>query len=290
MKRIRAVLPERVDRLLRLVVVINQRFAETEALEAAAAIAYYAIFSLFPLLLFLIAIYSSVLQSNELQAQVLAYCDQFFPGSRTIVSENIRQVIELRGTVGLVGMAVLLWSATGVFAGIAQNINQAWKDAPARHFLHERFLALTMIAGLICFVVVSLVVTAGLNLAIQISASMGHEVMAGMSRAGRWLVLLTPFFGIFTLFSLLYRFVPNTRVRWREAVAGALCAASCWEVTKEIFTWFLGSDWNSYQLVYGSLAAVVALLLWVYICGIIILLGAHLSAGIALVYREDAGA
>jgi len=282
--------PESVDRLLRLVVIINQRFSETKALEAAAAIAYYAIFSLFPLLLFLIAIYSSVLKSDELKAQVLTSCDQFLPGSRDIVSENIRQVIELRGTVGLLGMIVLLWSATGVFAGIAQNINQAWKNAPARHFLHERFLALSMIAGLICFVVVSLIATAAFNLTIQIAPLMGHEVMAGMSFAGRWFVRLMPFFGILTLFTLLYRLVPNTRVRWREAFSGALCAAGCWEVTKEVFAWYLGSDWNSYQLVYGSLAAVVALLLWVYICSIIILFGAHLSAGIALVYREDCGA
>ncbi|MBP7633816.1 YihY/virulence factor BrkB family protein [Candidatus Ozemobacteraceae bacterium] len=286
----RFALPEGIDRLFRLVVVINQRVTETEALEAAAAIAYYAIFSLFPLLIFLIAIYSSVLQSNELQAQVLSYCDQFLPGSRTIVNENIRQVIELRGTVGLLGMAVLLWSATGVFAGISQNINQAWKGAPARNFLHERFLALVMVAGLICFVVVSLVATAAFNLSLKIASVMGHEFIAGMSFAGRWFVRLTPFFGIFTLFTLLYRLVPNTRVRWREAIAGGFSAAVCWEITKHVFTWFLGSDWNSYQLVYGSLAAVVALLLWVYICSIIILMGAHLSAGIALVYRDDAGA
>lgn len=286
----RFVLPEGINRLLRLAVIINQRVTETEALEAAAAIAYYAIFSLFPLLLFLIAIYSSVLQSNELQAQVLTYCDQFLPGSRNIVSENIKQVIELRGTVGVLGMVVLLWSATGVFAGISQNINQAWKDAPTRAFLHERFLALTMVGGLICFVVVSLFATAAFNLALKIASTMGHEIIAGMSVAGRRLVQLTPFFGIFTLFTLLYRFVPNTRVRWREALAGAFCAAGSWEITKHVFTWYLGSEWNSYQLVYGSLAAVVALLLWVYICSIIILLGAHLSAGIALIYRDDAGA
>lgn len=286
----RFVLPERVNRLLRLVVVINQRVTETEALEAAAAIAYYAIFSLFPLLLFLIAVYSSFLQSNELQTQVLTYCDQFLPGSRTIVSENIRQVIELRGTVGLLGMAVLLWSATGVFAGISQNINQAWQGAPARHFLHERFLALTMVGGLICFVVITLVATAAFNLVLKIASTLGHEIIAGMSFAGRWVVQLTPFIGIFILFTFLYRLVPNTRVRWREAMPGAFCAAVCWEITKHVFTWYLGSDWNSYQLVYGSLSAVVALLLWVYICSIIILLGAHLSAAIALVYRDDAGA
>lgn len=286
----RFALPEGIDQLLRLAVVINQRVTETEALEAAAAIAYYAIFSLFPLLIFLIAFYSSVLQSNELQEQVLNYCDQFLPSSRNIVSENIRQVIELRGTVGVLGMAALLWSATGVFAGISQNINQAWKDAQPRHFLHERVLALVMVAGLICFVVISLVATAAFNLSLKLAPVLGQEIFAGMSVAGRWAVQLTPFFGILTLFTLMYKFVPGTQVRWIEAGAGGLCGAVCWEGTKHIFTWFLGSDWNSYQLVYGSLGAVVALQLWVYICSIIILLGAHLSAGIALVYRNDAGA
>jgi len=286
----RFALPDGIDRLLRLAVVINQRVTETEALEAAAAIAYYAIFSLFPLLIFLIALYSSVLQSNELQEQVLNYCDQFLPSSRNIVSENIRQVIELRGTVGVLGMAALLWSATGVFAGISQNINQAWKNAPPRNFLHERFLALVMVAGLICFVVISLVATAAFNLSLKLAPVLGQEIFAGMSVAGRWAVQLTPFFGILTLFTLMYKLVPSTQVHWIEAGAGGLCGAVCWEITKHIFTWFLGSDWNSYQLVYGSLGAVVALQLWVYICSIIILMGAHLSAGIALVYRDDAGA
>ncbi|RCK80666.1 MAG: Ribonuclease BN [Candidatus Ozemobacter sibiricus] len=254
------------------------RFSAAGAMDAAAAIAYYAIFSLFPLMLVLVALHGSVLQDLDVQAQILDAADHFFPGSRSLVSENLFQIVTLRGTVGLVSMLTLLWSATGVFAGISQNVNLAWPSAPSRHFLMDRLLALIMIGALVLFMVLSVVISAGLRI-LKVFFPPPGTPLDGPSRFAHEILLRgASVFLLFLAFLFLYKFIPNTKVRWGEAAFGAIFATTAWEASKAAFIWYLGSGWSSYQVVYGSLAAVVAFLLWVYLSTLIILAGAHLSA------------
>jgi len=79
----------------------------------------------------------------------------------------------------------------------------------------------------------------------------------------------------------LYRWVPSALVRWPEATVGALVATGAMEVTTRGFSWYLRSGLARYELIYGSLGAVVALLLWIYLNSLILLFGAHLSAAVA---------
>jgi membrane protein len=82
------------------------------------------------------------------------------------------------------------------------------------------------------------------------------------------------------MFLALYRWTPSTEVRWKGAIAGALTAALAWELVKGGFTWYLRSGLVRYELVYGSLGTVAALLFWIYISSTITLFGAHLSAAV----------
>jgi membrane protein len=91
---------------------------------------------------------------------------------------------------------------------------------------------------------------------------------------------MIPWLLTFLLFQGLYRWIPNTEVKWSEAFWGALFATTAWEVTKSGFKWYISSGLASQQLVYGSLGAVIALLLWIYLSSLIMLLGAHLTAAI----------
>jgi membrane protein len=96
---------------------------------------------------------------------------------------------------------------------------------------------------------------------------------------------------VFTFFALwgLYRWVPNTEVKWSEALWGASVATLAWEIATNGFTWYLSSGIVQYELLYGSLGAIVALMLWIYIISLITLFGAHLSAAIARQTRIDKG-
>jgi membrane protein len=98
---------------------------------------------------------------------------------------------------------------------------------------------------------------------------------------------LIPWLFTFLLFFGLYLWVPNVEVERRAALWGAVAAAIAWEVVKNGFVLYLGSGLVKYELVYGSLGAVVALMLWIYLGGWITLFGAHLSAAIAGERLED---
>jgi membrane protein len=258
-------------------------FIAANAADAASSIAYYALFSLFPLLLFLIAVGSSVLKSAKVQEQVLLFAREAFPPAQELVAQNIRQILELRSTVGIVALVGLLWAATGVFTVLARHINRAWHAAETRNFLEGRLIALAMVGVLMALLFLSLVASTVFSILAQFN--IGIPFLGGTSLYGtvswRLLAALVPGLLTFVMFLGLYRWTPNTRVEWREATWGALVATIGWEITKFGFGWYIRSGLTTFDLAYGSLGAVVVLMLWIYLSSLIVLFGAHLSAAIA---------
>ena len=226
-----------------------QRFNEARASEAAAGMAYYALFSLFPLLLALVAAGSFFLESERAYREVVDFVTQAIPVSRGLIERNIRRVLELRGTVGIVGLIGLLWSATGVFTILANHINRAWPKAEVRNFLEKRLVALGMIGALAGLLVLSLFSTAVLNLLPRLQVPLWGGV--SIYETSLWAIVskLVPGLFIFLMFLSLYRWVPNTEVKWSGAIWGALVAAFAWEAIASVFTWYLSSGLARYELV-----------------------------------------
>jgi membrane protein len=264
---------------------IFDRVIETKVTEAAAAIAYYAILSFFPLILFLIAFSSSFLQSVEVQTQILKFAEEYMPGSESLVAGNIQHMIKASGAVGLVGTVMLLWSATLVFAGFAQNINSAWTAAESRHFLIDRLIGLMMIAILVIFLILSLILNTLLDVLPRIFPTYLETLFAEMTRFNHLLIEYLPQVTIFILLLLLYKYIPSPLVRWRESLAGTLFTMLALQLTKHGFILYLSFGTDSYSVVYGSLGAVVAFMLWIYLSSCIILIGGHVSAAVALFFR-----
>jgi len=258
-----------------------QRFNEARASQAAAAMAYYALFSLFPLLLALIAAWSFVLEREQAFQQVVGFVTEAIPISQTLIEKNIQRVLELRGTVGMVGLLGLLWSGMGAFEVLANNINRAWTDAEPRSFLERRLVALGMVGTLSALLALSLVSSTVLNLLPQLQVPLWDSVSIYEKPLWGALSNLVPWLFTFFLFLALYLWVPNTKVERRAAFWGAVVAALAWEVAANGFAWYLRSGLVRYELVYGSLGAVVALMFWIYWSSWIALFGAHLSVAIA---------
>lgn len=267
-----------------------KNFGETNASESAAGIAYYALFSIFPLLIFVVTFIGSFLQEEAVQQQILEFVATFLPASQDLVRGNIEQVLLLRGPLQIVGTIGLLWSATAVFNGLAHGINRAWHTAQQRNFLHGRLVALGMVASLTGMLMLWFISTTVFNLLGLLEIPLWGEYTVYETVVGQIISRLIPAFLIFLTFLSLYRWIPNTKVRWREAGWGAVIATIGWEISKEGFTWYLTSGLAAYQLVYGSLGAVIALMLWLYLSSVIVLFGAHLSAAIALHTRLKQGA
>ena len=256
-----------------------ERFGETRATQAAAGIAYYTFFSLFPLLLLLISATSFVFQSGQASEQTIEFIQEAVPVSQQLLEQNIERVLALRGTVGLIGLVSLLWSASGAFTILSQNINRAWEGAETRNFLEKRLVGLGMIGGIFLLLLLSLASTTLVNVLPQLEFTLDR---LGLSSAHLWSLIVRFISWLFTfgMFLALYRWAPNTSVSWRAAAWGALLAGIGWELGKAAFAWYLRSGLVKYELVYGSLGTVVALLFWIYLSGNVALLGAHLTASV----------
>ena len=276
---------QRVDGLtggaLGIVAEAVHHFGDVRASQATASIAYYAVFSLFPLLIVLISAGSYVLERDQVQQRVLDLAARAFPVAQPLIERNIQRVLELRGTIGVVALIGLLWSGTGVLTVLAHNINLAWPEAKIRNFLERRLVALGMVGGLAVLLALSSIARTVLDVLARLSVPLGGGLT--IYETPLWTILSGVIPRLFAFLALLglYKWVPNTTVRWWAAFWGALVAMLAGEIATRGFTWYLSSGIVQYELVYGSLGAIVALMLWIYIGGWITLFGAHLSAAVA---------
>lgn len=253
-------------------------FTVTRANQAAASLAYYVIFSLFPLILVLISAGSFFLNSQQVYFKVSQLIQQSVPASSAWIDQNLRQILEQRGAVGIIGLITLIWAASGGFINLAYNINLAWLEAPQRNFFQGRLIAFEMIASISGLFFLSLILDWIFNLLnvfnIPFASNMQGDFWRWFSTVFSWLT-------IFLLFFALYYWVPTVNVKGPAAFWAALISSVAWEFSTALFSIYLQSRFGGrYQLLYGSIGASVAFLFLIYILATITLFGAHLAAAI----------
>ena len=112
--------------VIRLAIRTAKEISDDDVSHMAAGVAYYALFSLFPLLLGLIAILSFFLESEQIQSQVIELTGGFLPGSELLVQDNIDAAVGVRGALGLFSVIGMLWAGSAVFGALNRSINRAW--------------------------------------------------------------------------------------------------------------------------------------------------------------------
>jgi membrane protein len=254
----------------------HKSFLKHQGNANAAAVAYYTLFSVFPLTLLLIAMGSFFLDPQQAQEAALAALGAILPGAADLVQTNIQQVLESRGTAGLIGIVGFVWAASGVFGGLSRAINQAWDVEHPRPPWAERALAAGMVMLIALLFGLSLLSTAAFELATRLSSVLLGESQVSPGATVNLLSRLLPYLFTALLFSVLYGILPYARVAWAEVLPAALMAGFAWEVSKIGFAFYV-STFAVYNLVYGSLGAVIGLLVWSYLSAVIILLGAEFS-------------
>jgi membrane protein len=261
------------------------RALEERTFEAAAGIGFFAIFSVFPVLLIAVSAGSVVLANSHTQEQVLAAIVRLVPVSRELLSKNMLVILGSRSAVGIVGLGGLIWSSTSAFTSLVRHVSRAWPQAGVRGAVKSRFIALGLVGVLTGMVVIFLLAKAAGPIASNWTELKG--VIPAYATAFRlvWRVVMLAM--IFCVLVLLYRWVPAARVRWADAAAGAAMATIAFAAATSAFTWFLDSGLARYNIVYGSLGTLVALLTWVYLLALIVLFGAHLCAATGHARRRE---
>jgi membrane protein len=268
-----------IKKVLGVFVTAFRRLSEERVPEAGATIAFFAVFSLFPLLLLVVAAGSFFLDSPEELEKLLNLVLRFLPVSRDLVRENVLAVVRTRGAFSWIGFVGLIWSATGAFSALVRNLSRAWAGGRPPGVLIERLQALALVGTLVALVLVYLLALTALNLPEEWLAAQNvlSTVIRHLSAPSRPLLFLF----IFGLMTLLYRWLPRAGVLWREAAVGGLAAAVGLTLATAAFTWFVRGGLLRYNVVYGSLGTLLALLSWVYVASVVTLSGEHLAAALA---------
>lgn len=258
---------------------VLKEMGDDDATHLAAGVAYYAIFSIFPLLLGLLAISGQVLASEAIGQSFLRYVTANLPGSEDLVAKNISQVVQFRGVLGIGAIIGLLWSASAVFGAISRSVNRAWDVPRDRPFYIAKPLHLGMAFVVGVIFLMSTTATSVIEVLSDPSRDLGipgQGFFLGLGVAHVALRAL-PWGLNFLFFLLIYRFVPNCKTYWRYVWPGALLAAVLFETAKGLFIWYL-DNLASYEQVYGSLTSVMVLLFWIYLSALILILGAEVSS------------
>ncbi len=271
-------LDERSGGFFSLIAETIKNFNDTQSPQAAAAMAYFALFSLFPLLLLIISTGSFILERDVVQQQVSQAVAENLPGAQNLIQQNIERVLDLRGPVSIVGLVGLLWAASGVFNTLAFNINKAWSESDVRNFLKRRLVALSIVGVLAGLLILSVLSTFVTNILAEFSVPLGTGINIYQTDLWQIWTNLLPILLRLALFWGLYRWVPNAHVSGAAAFWGAVVATIGWELATSGFAFFLSSGLARYEIVYGSLGTIVALMFWIYLGSLITLFGAHLSS------------
>ena len=245
--------------------------------QLAAAVSFFLLFSLFPLALVAISVTGFILKSPTAQEQLISGIGDLIPISSTFITSTITGVVSARGTLGIFAIIGLLVGGLSVFYSVSKSLNAAWGIHQPRTFLRERLVDFCMMVGAGLLLLISISLTAGFRVVGQLNLPAWGSMFLTNVLFWHCLVFFISAVLTFVVFLFLYRFVPNTPVRWRDIWGGALAAAICFEGTKFFFLWFVG-NFGRYNLIYGPIGALIALLMWTYVSAVIFLFCAKLTS------------
>ncbi len=266
-----------------LVLRVSREMTRDDATHLAAGVSYFAIFSIFPILLGFMAIGGVILNGEAAKQEFLQVVsnslprsDEFIDTIAPVIEHNVGTLVAFRGPLGLISLAGILWSSTAVFAAISRAVDRAWDIPYNRPYLIAKGRQVIMVFAM---GVPFLLSTLTASVISSLSSLAEFDLLDGWLEGGlaRFVLLAVDWGLIFLVFVVAYRFVPNTRTHWRYVWLGAVVAAVLFLSGRHIFIWYLG-NWASYDTVYGPVSSIMVFLFWTYLSALILVLGAEISS------------
>lgn len=254
-------------------------------LTFAASIAYYSLLSLFPFFLLLLSVVANVTTRDEDRDRVLGFVLSYFPQQFEFVRTQLEMMQGSRLELGLAGSALMVWAAMGVFGAITSAVNHAWGVERQPSYFKHKMISFVML------VMASLVLVGVLALVSAINL-VETRLLAGLVERVPELLVLQTFAarvagtaGFIFVVGLIFYFVPNAKVRFRDVWVGAVITGLLWRAAFAGFSWYV-RDLSRLAAIHGSLTAVVVFLFWIYISAVVFLYGAEVTAANARLRRH----
>lgn len=245
----------------------------------AAALAFFALFSLTPLVLLATAAAGALLPADRLAEELAAGASLYAPGAKDIVRANLDRLVGARHTLGLVGTAGLLWGASNVFSVLTTTLNRVWDAERRRAAWWRRGLGLLLVA----VSVLALAAALALGPAARAASALAREGLgptgAGAAHAAEETGRFAFPAAVFAAAAGAYRYLPAVRPRpaWRAVLPAAALAALAVAGARRAFAWY-ASGLGMHEIAFGGLTSFLALALWVYVVASVFLYGAELAA------------
>jgi membrane protein len=253
---------------------------EDEVFTRSAALAYYFVSALFPMIFFLMAMLGLFAQSHDLQSSLLNYAGRFMPGDAySLVQKTIKEVANNSSGLKLaLGLALALWSGSGGIVSIMDALNRCYHVKDSRPWWKQRLMAIALTIAISVLTIAALaIVLYGGDIVNFVGSHLGLSSLAVIAwRVVQWPIAL---FFVVLSFALLYYWSPDTEQQWLWITPGSVVGVLTWIGASLLFRVYL-HFFNSYSKTYGSLGAVIVLLLWLYISGMAILLGGEINSEI----------
>ena len=259
-------------------------FMTHQGLHNAGSMAYFAVLSIFQVLVLGIVLLSFFVGSGQARQFIINQVQAGTPLDRATVAEVIDSVISSRGGISVIGFILLLWSALGFFSALNQGIANAFGIVKRRPFWADKLVGL-LLMGIVGIMVVASIAIGIVTGIVQNAAA---DVVAGVP-GGRLALgaigFVVPIVLIFSAFLFMYRVVPNRRVTTAEVWPGAVLATVLWTALRLGFTYY-ATNIARYNTAFGPISAAISLLVFLYFANVVVLLGAELARANVL---EDQG-
>jgi membrane protein len=253
-------------------------------LTFASSIAYYALLSLFPFFLLALSILASVTSNDTDRASVLSFVLRYFPRQFEFVNTQLQSMQVAGFRVGVIGSILMVWAAMGVFSAIGSAVNHAWGVDKQPSYLKHKLMAFTMLVTASMLLLTGLLLVSAINVAEARWFAVVIARTPGLLVLQSWALKSASTIIFIVLVGLVFYFVPNAAVRFRDVWVGAVITGLLWRVALAGFSRYVRD--LSHFSVHGSIAAVVVFLVWVYISAVILLYGVEVTAAYARLRRR----
>lgn len=249
---------------------IFKQFIDDRCPQIAASLAYATLLSLVPITVLFYKTFSAAFVSPDLQLKTQTFVfESLSPSTAGEVQQYLLEGATQSSGLSLLGFLMLLVSVMLVMHTIDTALNSIWKIHAPRYLIRRVlvYLALLVFGPLaISFSIFLTTYIASLPLFVGI---LGESIRDGFFN---WL----PFFILWAAFTMLYKWIPDCKVRWLHAISGATFAVCLFEIAKAVFVLYV-SYFPSYDILYGALAVIPLLLIWIYLTWLIVLIGAEIA-------------